>query len=88
MLNSAAKSEFKNREEIRLLVFTFPLTVHLIKKFHAVFELICARDGKEMCRVVVLHKLMFFKDGRGNTATKVVFNLLPKNSTYGEFAYI
>ena len=95
VLNSAAKSKFKNREKIRLLVFTFPLTVHLIKKFHAVFELICARDGKEMypkvwctCRVVVLHKLMFFKDGRGNTATKVVFNLLPKNSTYGEFAYI
>ena len=37
VLNSAAKSKFKNREKIRLLVFTFPLTVHLIKKFHAVF---------------------------------------------------
>ena len=38
------------------------------------------------CRAVVLHKLMVYNDV--NKATKFVFNLLPKNSTYGEFAYI
>ena len=37
VLNSAAKSKFQIREKIRLLVFTFLLTVHLIKKSHAVF---------------------------------------------------